>query len=217
MVFFQILLFSAALSTDAFGIGVSCELRNIKAPVSARLIICLMSVLVTGAAVFIGSSVSGIVQPWIGKTVGSIMLSVLGIYVIYGALSDKEPKKKKPPKPEKENIFNFAVKPLGITVRIIRNPVECDMDNSSSIDITEACYIGLAISADSFAAGLGVGISGASGFTVPIMCGICQMTFLCCGIGAGKKLRNIKFIKQKYFSVISGIMLILIAILRIMF
>lgn len=215
MGFFEILLFSMALSTDAFGIGVSCELRDIKTPVSARVIICLMSVLVTGSAVLIGSTVSEFVPLWFGKIAGALLLFILGVYVIFSALSDKEKVHKK--KPKKENILNLAVKPFGITIRIIRNPVECDMDNSSSIDMAEACYTGLAISVDSFAAGLGAGVSGVSGITVPLMCGVCQMIFLCCGINIGKKLHNIRRIKQKYFSIISGIMLIAIAVLRIIF
>lgn len=211
MGFFEILLFSMALSTDAFGIGVSCELRNIKAPVTARILICIISVFVTGIAVFMGSVLSGIIPLWLGKLVGALMLFALGGYVIFGALSEKEAK------PKKQNILNLVVKPLGITIRIMRNPVECDMDHSSTIDMAEACYIGFAISVDSFAAGLGAGVSGASGMLVPIMCGICQMIFLCGGIGIGRKLHGMKNVKQKYFSVVSGIMLIVIAALRILF
>lgn len=213
---FEILFFSTALSIDALGIGISCELRNIKTPISARIVICCVSVAVTGTAVFMGAAISEFIPLQISKAISFIMLVAFGICIIFGSFGDNK-KNKKPKKLKKENILNLAVKPLGITIRIIRNPVECDIDKSSSIDMSEACYIGLAISVDSFVAGLGAGVGGISGVIVPIMCGVCQMIFLCCGIKIGKKLHQIKFIKQKYFSIISGIMLIMIAILRIIF
>ncbi len=217
MGFFEIVLFSIALSIDALGIGISCELKNIRTPIVQRIVICIISVIITGAAIFLGSLMAGVVPLMLGKIIGAAILFILGGYIIIGALTEKGKKRKRKPKSKKQNILDFVIKPLGITVKIIRNPVECDIDGSYSIDMAEACYIGAAISADSFAAGLGAGVGGASGMIIPLMCGLCQMIFLCGGINIGKLLHNIKGIKQKYFGVISGIMLIIIAVFRIIF
>lgn len=211
---FEMLFLSFALSTDALAIGISCALRGIRTPLSARLVICVMSVAITAAAVFLGSVINDFIPSWVGNIVGIILLSALGIYVIYGAFVEKKPKK---PKPRKENILTLAVKPLGLTINIIRNPSECDIDRSSTVEFAEACYIGAALSADSFAAGLGAGVSGGSAVLIPLMCGVFQLVFLCCGIQIGKKLYGIKRVKQKYFGIISGMMLIAVAIFRILF
>lgn len=214
MSFFETLLLSMALSADAFAIGIACELRGIRTSMWARLLICFVSAIITATAVFLGSVISDFLPHWAGNLIGIIMLSALGVYVIYGAFAEKE---KKPPKPRKENILTLAVKPLGITIRIIRNPAECDIDRSSAVDFAEACYMGVALSADSFAAGLGAGVGGGSAVWIPVMCGIFQLVFLCCGAKIGKKFYGMKNIKQKYLNLVSGIILIIIAIFRIFF
>lgn len=214
MSFFEMLLLSMALSADAFAIGIACELRGIRTSITARLVICFVSAVITAAAVFLGSVISDFLPLWVGNLIGIIMLFALGVYVIYGAFSEKA---EKPPKPRRENILTLAVKPLGITISIIRNPAECDIDRSSAVDFAEACYIGIALSADSFAAGLGAGAGGGSEVLIPVMCGIFQLIFLCCGAKIGKKFYGINNIKQKYFNIASGIILIIIAVFRILF
>lgn len=214
MNFFETLLLSMALSADAFAIGVACEMRGIRTSTAARLVICFVSAVITAAAVFLGSVISDFLPVWAGNFIGIIMMFALGAYVIYGAIAEKP---KKPPKPRKENILTLAVKPLGITIRIIRNPAECDIDHSSAVDFAEACYMGVALSADSFAAGLGAGVSGGAADWIPLMCGIFQLVFLCCGAKIGKKFYGIKKIKQKYLSIASGAVLIAVALFRIFF
>lgn len=214
MSFFEMLMLSMALSADAFAIGVACEMRGIRTSMPARLVICFVSAIITAVAVFLGSAIADFLPSWAGNLIGIIMLFALGIYVIYGAFAEKP---EKPPKPRKENILTLAVKPLGITIRIIRNPVECDIDRSSVVDFAEACYMGVALSADSFAAALGAGVGGGMSGWIPVMCGVFQLVFLCCGAKIGKKFYGMKNIKQKYLNLVSGIILIVIAVFRIFF
>lgn len=214
MNFFEMLMLSMALSADALAIGTACEMRGIRTSMPSRLVICLVSAVITAVSVFLGSVISDFLPLWAGNIIGIIMLFALGIYVIYGAFVEKP---EKPPKKRKENILTLAVKPLGITIRIIRNPEECDIDRSSAVDFAEACYMGAALSADSFAAGLGIGVGGGSAEWIPLMCGVFQMIFLCCGAKIGKNFRQMKNIKQKYLNILSGIILIVIALFRIFF
>ena len=94
-----IVLLSAALSIDAFGIGVSCSVRKIKNPVLSKLIICVISVAVTGAALIpLLCGASQLVLLCAGELVGSLVgrcgnirqlwLSLLsaGILVLMGVL-----------------------------------------------------------------------------------------------------------------------------------
>lgn len=200
----EILPLSAALSIDALSIGVSCGFSGIKTPVSAKLVIMTVSMLVTGGAVLCGILLGDILPSFVGKILGALLLAAVGIYVMSGAFKSHKTKNKKRK--------HFAI-PKGI----ISDPAEYDLDNSSSIDLTEAVFIGLALSADSFAAGIGAGVGGGAVLAIPIICGIFQMIFLCCGEKAAKKLRKIKMFDEKGFSLVSGLIMIFTAVCRLIF
>ena len=62
-----------------------------------------------------------------------------------------------------------------------KEPVECDIDHSSTIDCKEAAVMGAALSTDSFSAGISVGIGQGMNMLVPILCGIFPLIFLYIG------------------------------------
>ena len=101
-----------------------------------------------------------------------------------------------------------------VSALLNREPVECDIDRSSSIDYKEACFMGLALSADSFSAGISAGIEGGMSIFVPVLCGVFQMIFLCVGEYAAKHISG--YFSKNYFGIISGIILIATAICRIL-
>lgn len=207
MEFIGLLLLSVSLSVDAFSIGTSCALGGIKTSWRARVVICLISVAIMALSVVCGEWLAKLISPNVSRFVGCAMLCLLGVYIILGALGKTKNRR------EKKSV-TLVLKPLGITVNIIRNPASCDIDRSKSIDMREACYIGTALSVDSIGAGVSMGVSGMSALSVAGMCGLCQLVFLCVGILLGGRLRNIERVPQKVFTVASGVIIILISIVR---
>lgn len=203
----EVLALSAALSADAFGIGLSCAVRGIKNPLSAKLLISLISAAVTAAAVFLGGIIGGFLPETTGKIAGAVMLIVLGSYTGIGAV--REERKKKNTGKESRTVLSAAAE-------IIRDPSACDMDHSEAVEIREAVYIGAALSADSFSAGIGTGMGGAA-LSVPIFCGLFQLFMLSSGEFAGNLIRGRKNIKQIWFSVLSALILILVGIVKLIF
>ena len=65
MSFAAVLILAVSLSMDALGIGISYGLRGIRVSWKARVVICAMSMMVTGAAVGLGSVLLEVTQ--IGK------------------------------------------------------------------------------------------------------------------------------------------------------
>ncbi len=203
MTWIEILPLSAALSIDALGIGISCGFAGIRTPAFAKLIIALVSVTITGAAVVCGVFLGMFLSEETGRILSALLLAAVGIYVIRGAFAKTKPSPKK--------------RGLGISAEILKNPIECDMDKSSGIDSKEAVLIGLALSADSFATGIGAGVSGAAAFLVPVLCGLFQVIFLCCGERFAKSLRKIKFANEKVFVLVSGVIMLITAVCRVWF
>lgn len=198
----EMLLFSAALSIDAFGIGLSCALRGIKTPLISKLVIALISAAVTAAAVFIGDVLGTIIPEAAGSLLGTVMLTALGLYIVIGAIREKH-------KSEKEE----KGKGINIVAKILRKPDSCDINRSKIVELTEACYIGAAISADSFAAGIGAGVGGRE-VLIPVFCGLFQFGFLWLGELIGSSLSQVQRIDKMYFSILSGIILIAVGVLK---
>ena len=203
-------LLSISLSMDSLSIGISYALRKIKTPLSAKIIICLTSMIITTLSILFGKFLIIIIPSNISKLIGSLMLCILGVYIIIQAFA----KEKKKTKSFKKSAFSFALKPFGISVNIVRDPCICDLDNSEHIDPFEAIYLGIALSVDSFAAGISSAVAGFNSFLIPISVGLFQIIFLSLGDVLGTKISSIKKINSKVFIIISGLILIILSIAR---
>lgn len=179
----EIILLSIAASADALSVGASYGFRKIQISLKAKSVIGAVSLTVTSAAVFLGNILSSIMPELFVKIIGVLILFGLGVYVLAGAVLNKE-------------------------------PVECDIDHSSSIDCREAFFMGLALSADSFSVGISAGLSNSIGLLVPVLCGTFQMVFLCTGEWAVRHIVGTGRCKPKYLSILSGIILLATALFR---
>lgn len=210
MGFWGVVLLAATLSVDVLGIGFSCAVRGVRVNMTSRLMIAVVSAVVTLCGVLGGAVLSQVIPQGGAEILGGIMLCLLGGYIIVSAFVKNEKKKKMPKKWDKI----FALKSLGITVRIIRDPKQCDLDGSAILDFREALYTGIAVSTDSFAAGISMGLSGWGG-VAPVLCGAFQFLFLCVGLYIGKKLKRLTVLNDKLSTMISGGFLLFIGIVNI--
>ncbi len=213
MFFFALILLAVSLSMDALGIGISYAVGGIKTPFKAKLVICLVSILITAIAVSFGNILLMFISEKVAKIVGALMLIALGCFIILQAFFGKDKDLNKNVKKE-GTIAELALKSLGISIKIIRNPIVCDFDNSRCIDMFEALYLGIALSIDSFGVGVSSSVSGLNSFFVPIAVGVFQLLFLCFGEFLGKKIKKISNLNPKIFVILSGFILIVLAVLR---
>ena len=113
-----------------------------------------------------------------------------------------------------EKIYSIFIKFLGITIKIIKNPINSDLDNSKTIDSKEALFLSLALSLDSFCIGIGGSIIGIDYQIFPFLIAIFQLFFLSFGNILGRKLYNLSNLPNNIWSIISGIGLIIIGFLK---
>ena len=211
---FTVLIFAVALSIDALGIGLSYGIRKIKISVLAKAIICGISVLFTEVALLIGSAALYMLPAEVSRFIGSGMLVLLGLFIIFEAIFKKE---KNEERCSKEKISSFSLKHIGITIKIIKDPVLCDFNKSANIDPLEAVYLGVALSIDSFGVGIGSAATGVNSIFIPIFVGAFQILFLCIGCFLGKKIYKNSRMDSKVFVLISGVLIIALAIVRAFF
>lgn len=91
-----------------------------------------------------------------------------------------------------------------------------DFNHSNLIDPKEALVLGFALSLDSLCIGIGISISGINYIFFPFLVSIFQFIFLSIGNFIGNKINSFSNFSNKTSSIISGILLILIGILRFM-
>ena len=91
MGFTEIFLLSIATSLDALSIGASCSFSGIKTPFKAKFIMCIISFAVTSIAVCFGGFLINIISDMLGKIIGAVFLSSLGIYILISAILNREP------------------------------------------------------------------------------------------------------------------------------
>ena len=96
-----------------------------------------------------------------------------------------------------------------------KSPANYDFNASKIIEPKEAFYVGFALSVDSFAGGLSYVIAGFYSKFVPFIVGILQFLFLSLGILLGKKLSKSNKIKANYFTVLAGIIFIILSVFKL--
>ena len=144
----------------------------------------------------------------------------MGIFVCFQAIrKDKKnvTQKVSPSEPIYENnekIYSFFIDFLGVTIKIIKNPTSSDLDSSNSIDGKEAFFLGFALSLDCFCIGAFGSIIGVSSFLFPLFISVFQLAFLSAGNMLGKRLLRLSRLPDNIWSVISGVLLVLIGIVR---
>lgn len=89
-----------------------------------------------------------------------------------------------------------------------------DFNHSNLIDPKEAVFLGVALSLDSFCIGIGSSISGINYALFPLLVSVFQFVFLTIGNLVGNKVNSFSKFSNNTSSIISGILLILIGILR---
>lgn len=199
------LLLAVSLSMDAAAFALAYAVKNIRFTWGSRLIMAALSFGYAAIAVcaggFLGRYISADVANWAGAT----LIAALGIMNLCGGFF------KKPTPPSRALVW--VIRPLRLTIHIMRDPAQADQNRSQVIEPHEALYLGFALSLDALAAGFGAGLAGLAGAWFPLGAALCQLVFLCFGEWIGKKAKPI--IPKKLSQVLPGIILLGIAVWRV--
>ncbi|OJU13950.1 MAG: sporulation membrane protein YtaF [Clostridiales bacterium 43-6] len=214
---FSLILLSVTLSFDALFLGLAFGINQKRIPLSSKLAICLCSVFYAGISIVAGRYLLLLFPVYIAKIIGAVLLALIGVSYLLKAIFPKEqaPQPVKPPQKEKKPV-KIVIKSIEITIQILKNPDTADIDNSGTVDIKEALFIGTALSIDSVGVGIGSAMSGLHGWYIPLFIGLFQLCFLNIGQYLMKNIRF--FAKNKRLAeILPGVLLVLLSIVRLMF
>ena len=109
--------------------------------------------------------------------------------------------------------LTFKIFDFNFVLQVYANEIKADFDNSKSLNIKESFYLVLALSLDSIAVGIGSSIRNINYIQVLILCFIMGVSLVSLGVFMGKKFAQKLHLELSW---LSGVLLILLAILRIL-
>lgn len=212
----SVFILAVSLSIDALGVGIAYGLRKVIIPLSSKFIICLFSVFYSALALIVGKSLYNILPSYASNIIGITILLFMGTNIILKALLNKEDSTEDSEKFDSKTILNLAIKSMGITIQVIKNPAKGDIDKSGIIDKKESVLLGLALSVDAIGVGIGSALTNFHSMLLPPAVGIFQIGFLYIGTYVGLKFLTITRLNRTVIAVLPGILLILMALVQIL-
>lgn len=136
MIDLKLILLIIAVSLDSSTVGFSYGLQGIRLSIRAFFIIIVCSFTVVIISMTIGHMIRLVVPLHLTETIGSILLILIGLYLLVSVYI-------KAPSSPKRQLSTY-----------LKHPEKVDFDQSRSISIYEALFLGLALSIDAFGAGI---------------------------------------------------------------
>lgn len=208
----ELLLLSISVSIDSFGIGITYGLKNMKITNLARFILFIISITITTIAIYLGNIISCFLPAIFTELLGTFLLILMGSFIIFECFHPNQNKISSLNTNLEPTIHKFFIRSLGMTIQIIKNPISSDIDGSKMIDAKEAIYLGFALSIDSLCIGIGSSVLGYHSILFPIFVSLFQLLFISIGSIIGKKITQSSKIPNKFWNIISGILLIFIGL-----
>lgn len=204
----EIILLVLAISLDSFLVSIHYGIKKIKIPLVSIIIINMICSLILGTSIFLGNEAQRFLPSHMTSIISFLILLLLGIYYLFEGLIKFYLESKS----NHEGKLEIGFADIRFIINLYLDGTHADKDKSKVLDSKEAIYLALALSLDSLTIGFGSGLSNMDYMYVMFCSFVAGFLSIFSGLIVGKKLFNtIKF----NLSWISGILLIILAILRL--
>ena len=187
------IMLAISVSIDALGIGISYGMRKSYITLKLNILIAIIVFSMCLLGFSIGSFLSLFFDDFILKIIGSIILLILGSHIIIKETILSKNKNEKREDKEDKNEKTFV----------------------KGISFSEAISLAMAISMDAMTAGISASLIGIKSLWFPILVMACHMIFLSIGRFLGRYVKEASNIPQNLWSIISGVLLILISVTKL--
>ena len=198
-IYIETLLFSIAISFDSlvsfFGYGI----EKIKVGFLQIIFIMFINTIFLAVGLFCGHYLSLLINDSIIKYISFSLLLMVGLFKLASDLLKLWLSKHK-------GINNKTF------LKICIDPINADINKDKILSFKESLFIGIALSIDSLGVGLGLGVNKTNQYLIFIFSFIIGLVFSFIGYLIGKKVSSKTTLNLSW---LSGVLLILLAILKI--
>jgi putative sporulation protein YtaF len=150
----EAVMIAASCSLDAFAVSLSYGSDRIKIPFGSACIINVISCLILGVSLFIGSAVRTLLPVRMAVIACFIILIVIGIGKLLDCLTKSLIRRNKNISKEvKFSMFNFK-----FILTLYADPEKADVDFNKTISASEAAALAVSLSLDGLAVGFGAAL-----------------------------------------------------------
>jgi putative sporulation protein YtaF len=199
------LFLGLAANLDNLGVGISYGVKKIRVPYVSNFSIALLSGIVTAISLLIGHLLSRYIS--VANELGALMIVGIGIWVMVHKTSTTN---SLPAALPVMKTYSVPIKALNCVVQITKEPSAADFDANGFISTKEAMVLGLTLSFNCIATGVGAGLTGIDSLSLSISVFIFSMVSISSGYLIGWKTASDRF--EHLSQVISGAVLIMIGI-----
>ena len=203
-------LLAFVLSLDAFGAGFTYGLKQFRFPFHSHIccgIVCILCALVS---VCMGNLFAQFLPLWTGNLLSAGILFWLGIRMLLSSIKEYRGTVEKTTQRQ-----SLVLHLLGLTITVMVNPAKGDFNRSNTIDTGESIILGLALSLDSFGAGISYGLSG-SLWAFPLGVGCFHILLLTLGELLGRQCRKSMKKADAVLAFLPGILLLFFALYHLL-
>jgi putative sporulation protein YtaF len=203
------LLLVSSLCIDSFVASIAYGTSKIQIPLLSRIIINLVCTLTLGCSLFIGSIFKSFLPGNLPSILGFLLLMTIGIYRLFEYIFKAYILKcSKSNSPLTFKIFDFQ-----FILQVYADEIKADFDNSKCLNVKESFYLALALSLDSLAVGFSSSLCSINYIDVLILCFVIGMLLVSLGVFLGRKFAQKVHLELSW---LSGVLLILLAIIRVL-
>lgn len=203
----EVLILAPAISIDALVASFAYGSQKMKISIGATLIIGLISGGLLGITLFLGERMGGLMPDWLAGLISFTILFGLGTLRIFDSWLKNYIRKR-----GSGGEIKFSAFRLTFILQIYADPETADTDGSRTLSPGEALSLGIALSLDGIAAGLGAGLLGAP----PLLsAGLTSLLTIIAIVAGGKLGGRLASVLTRDISWVSGGLLILLAVLQI--
>ena len=206
--FSRLLLLVVALSADAFTAGLSYGADKVKIPPISAFIVALLSDALLIVPLLAGNLIKAFIPPSLTALFSFSLLFILGLLKIF----DSSVKKIIQENRFKDRELHLSLKNMGFILTVYAQPQKANGANMEILSPAEAVSLGLALSLDSIAAGIGAASLEFSLLPTALLTFSISLLSILGGCKLGRFLSDRS---ELNFSVLGGILLILLAFTKL--
>ena len=208
---FYVLLLGFAVSIDGFVAGIAYGLKNIRMPMTSLVIVCITTILCTGAAMATAYILGTFINTQLAILLGALVLIMIGLFSLFQEYLTKDGLDYSTNGGGVSTKLTFSIGRL--VVNIMADPEKADVDQSQLINPLEALFLGLALGVDNMVATFAAALMEPLPIYTPLIMGLIQIMVITAGTYTSRRFISDKY--KKNFPYLPGIILIILGLIRL--
>lgn len=204
----SIVVYAIAANLDNLGVCIAYGANGTRVTPLANLIVASFSGVATVLSIAMGQLLANFFPGEGARIAGAMFMAIIGGWISLKALIDGWNSTG-----ESREVCRFLIRPLGLVIQILKEPLQADRDQSKTIDLKESVLLGLALALNCLASGAALGMTNLPALPAAILVAIGSYGSTFLGWRIGKSARRRWSYRRAGF--VAGLILVGLALFQL--